>query len=513
MSLSYLQLLQQLHALPASQRDTESFLRLFFQEDQIGSDQWNMALKTLTVDRIDLTVSADAEGVEGTLRWNEAEHCPEYVTGLGNVVQINKETWDIGVNKTGEEAVDGKVVYASGVQGNRLAYDYADARDGNKVSFVGVVTAPTGDNQEGPVTAWGFVNDLDTSAWVPGTKLYVAADDTGDLTSTPPAAPNFVIWVATVGIQHATQGSIFVAPRLDFGNGVTLTDLHTSTMTSGNLTAGNYAQFGADGSFTPKGTATFPSVVCLDYTNSTAARDAEENIHGDLHLVASGHDLSAGALTLTAGADFGLGKLVIVVNAGTDFDGAIDVLGTQVDRDTGTRTVSQTDSITVDTLTTDTSTADDGNGVTIHNLVNAYITSDWYTAESANIVISSSDTTITDIDVYHCSFEQFNDAEQITITTVDTNLFALAAAGTMSLYVYAVEVTGDKVDIQPFVSFMEGNTYFAAEEYYREPRRGNLNKVLSGTTDGFFISAKFGGINKFADIYIKVWATVLTTMP
>jgi hypothetical protein len=52
MALSYLQLLQRLYALPANARSVESFLRLFFQENSIGSDQWDAVFKDLTIDTL-----------------------------------------------------------------------------------------------------------------------------------------------------------------------------------------------------------------------------------------------------------------------------------------------------------------------------------------------------------------------------------------------------------------------------------------------------------------------------
>lgn len=177
----------------------------------------------------------DATGApttEGTVNWNNAENCLEFQTGLGNVVQVGKELGDSGINKTGGTVTDGQVVYASGAQGKKMEFSYADARDANKCSFVGVVTYSAANNAEGPVTSYGTVNNLDTSGWVEGTKLYVAANGTGNLTSIAPAAPNFRVWVATVTYSHVSQGSIFVDPKLDYSNGITLTGLDVN----GNLT-------------------------------------------------------------------------------------------------------------------------------------------------------------------------------------------------------------------------------------------------------------------------------------
>ena len=186
------------------------------------------------------------------LRWNEAEHCPEYVTWLGNVAQLNKEIWEVWVNKTWVTATDWKCVYASWVQGNRLAYNFADASDGNKCAFVWVVTASTLNNEEWPVTAWWMVNNLNTSAWAQWTKLYVSADWSGDLTDVAAPFPNYRIWVAIVVNQHITQGSIFVAPKIDHSNGITfhsldiITLLTSSTAKFGNTDEWSFSEFEAD---------------------------------------------------------------------------------------------------------------------------------------------------------------------------------------------------------------------------------------------------------------------------
>lgn len=197
-----------------------------------------------------------------SLRWNEQDRCLEYISPLGNTVQIGQEQWDIGVNKTGGQVLDGRVVYASGIQGGRLTFDYADASIAAKCALVGVVTAPTDDNQEGPVTTFGRVHDLDTSAWIEGTKLYIAADATGVLTDTAPPVPNFRIWVATVLYQHPTQGAIFVFPRIDHANGITFTSLDILTSLTaaeakfGDLVAGDFSEFEVDGTYKANGAAT-----------------------------------------------------------------------------------------------------------------------------------------------------------------------------------------------------------------------------------------------------------------
>jgi hypothetical protein len=182
--------------------------------------------------------NAPAE-IEGEVDWNPDDHTLNINTGFGNVVQVGQEVFGIGVNKTGAQVDDGKVVYLSGVQGNRPTMDYADARDEEKVQIVGVVTANIADNQEGPVTTFGIVRGYDTSGYPIGTKLYIAGDATGDLTDTVPSGTDQVVWMAST-LNQTVNGAIFVNP---VKNGVVLLagrpggqQIFGDTSAGGNLT-------------------------------------------------------------------------------------------------------------------------------------------------------------------------------------------------------------------------------------------------------------------------------------
>lgn len=174
---------------------------------------------------------------EGEVWWDATDRTLNIYTGIGNILQVGQEQFGIGVNKTGDVTSDGKVVYFSGVQGNRPTFDYADASDGSKISIIGVCTTANGNNEEEAITTFGFVRNFDTSAWVAGTLLYVAADGTGTMTSTAPSAPNYRVRVGVVTNQHATQGSMFVFPGIDYADGVTLHSLYvvTDSIFGGNI--------------------------------------------------------------------------------------------------------------------------------------------------------------------------------------------------------------------------------------------------------------------------------------
>ena len=164
--------------------------------------------------------------VAGYVRWNEQAYCLEYVSGLGNIVQIGQENWGIGRNDTGGAVSHGQVVYMkSTATGYKPNFGLAKADVGSTCSHIGVVTAAIAANQVGPVTTFGLVNDVDTSAWSEGTQLYLSATTAGALTATAPDAPNFRIAVATVLYSHSQHGILFVYPHLNWANGITITNL------------------------------------------------------------------------------------------------------------------------------------------------------------------------------------------------------------------------------------------------------------------------------------------------
>ncbi len=196
---------------------------------------------------------------------------------------------------------------------------------------------------------------------------------------------------------------------------------------------------------------------------------------------------------------------MVVVNAGTDLAGDITVTGDSVDRDTGVITVGDTDTITIDALSTDGSDTD-GNGNTRHSFTGAYISSKWFTG---TVTLSTVDLTLTDVDVYHVSFEQFNDSPNLVVTTFDINAFTTSVNAEIDAYLYSLEVTGDKCDIARIASLnvgTDGETAIA-DKYWRL-RRGAIAKSLDGTTDGVWVAIFYANNPALVqDMTMKVWAT------
>lgn len=134
-----------------------------------------------------------------------------YSETVGVTLDIGKESVITVVNLTGSQLVDGELVYINGESGGwpTVARAQADVASTSQ-SIVGMVTAPIAIGGIGDVCVSGIVHDLDTSAYAPGTELYLSATTPGGFTGTPPLQPSYVVEVATVVTQSATAGKVYV---------------------------------------------------------------------------------------------------------------------------------------------------------------------------------------------------------------------------------------------------------------------------------------------------------------
>jgi len=244
-----------------------------------------------------------------------------------------------------------------------------------------------------------------------------------------------------------------------------------------------------------------PGSHCVALSNFTESvgLDTEETIHGGLISLSTNDALSSGVDIdpLTTG----IGKLVFVINAGSDIAGTLTVTGTSVDRNTGVQTASDTDDIVIDALTTDDSGTDNGNPV--HAFTGAYITSKWFVG---TVVVSTTDLNLSDVDSWGCSFEQLNDAPRYVITTLDASFVGAVGASTFDAYLYALDVTGSKLNLTRDGTINSGATVSGLP--YRL-RHGNIGKAMNGANDGFFVETFAGHNNRIVSLTLKVWCKVI----
>ena len=246
--------------------------------------------------------------------------------------------------------------------------------------------------------------------------------------------------------------------------------------------------------------------MLLPFTFPLNNKDSLPGLHGALFQTGSqsGIVLNSGQ-TITD--DFGTSKALFVVNAGVDTAGTFTITGTSVDRNTGAETASDTEVITIAGLTTDSSTTD-SNGNPVHAFSNAYMSSKWW---KGTITLSTTTVELSDIDIYQCGFEQFNDIGELTIETVDLTYTTLNTTAEMDAYCYAVEVSNGVATITKISELHHATGQNDA--VYRK-RQGGINKDLDTTTDGIFfdIFTLPASQEYFAGFSANIWANVDETV-
>lgn len=151
------------------------------------------------------------EHVEGAVHyrggtWNFARSIPGVVVNLPEEVQT-----PLSQNTSGGLLANGTAVYVSGATGNKPTLGRASNADASSQSMIGLVTHDIASNGYGYATTYGLVRELNTSAWVEGTELFLGVD--GALTHVPPVVPSRLVSVGYVVYQHASAGEVLVSIR------------------------------------------------------------------------------------------------------------------------------------------------------------------------------------------------------------------------------------------------------------------------------------------------------------
>lgn len=206
------------------------------------------------VDYIDFdTASVITQPVAGRLSWNNTDGTLDLgLKGSNVTLQIGQENVVRVVNKTGANLLEAdffavrlRTVAEGGAQGQRLAVKLAQGdNDLDSATTIGLVTENITDNQEGFITVFGNVSEINTTGaksyggtetWVDGDILYLSPYYPGYLTNVKPIAPNHMVVIGYVVYAHANHGKIFV--KVD--NGYEIDELHNVRINTGSLTSGN----------------------------------------------------------------------------------------------------------------------------------------------------------------------------------------------------------------------------------------------------------------------------------
>jgi len=164
-----------------------------------------------------LTDIPDPSHKEGLLFYDKNDHCLAYFNEDENVkVSLSREQMVRVFNDHPTAVPDGLACYIDGAIGGwpTIGLTVASSRSQTE-STIGICTGRIEAYDYGYICVSGNVNGINTSAYPPGTILYIS-NTPGELTSTPLLQPSFNVEVATVLTQSATTGAILV--RVDKKN-------------------------------------------------------------------------------------------------------------------------------------------------------------------------------------------------------------------------------------------------------------------------------------------------------
>lgn len=156
----------------------------------------------------------------GLMQWNKNELTVDINLADDSVLQVGQETLYRVKNQTGSTLTDGTAVMFAGSLGNSGIF-LCQPMIGNGTYpsdyFMGVVTHDILDGEDGYVTHFGKVRNINTTGadvgetWNDGDILYLSPTTAGKLTKNRPSAPNNSITVCAVIHAH-NNGTLFVRP-------------------------------------------------------------------------------------------------------------------------------------------------------------------------------------------------------------------------------------------------------------------------------------------------------------
>jgi len=185
---------------------------------------------TMPFDSITFNTAKDGTVGVGEVEYNDTQG--SLIQGLkGGLVTnvIGQQLHQRVNNRTGATLAKGDVVYLSGSQGNRITVAKAlGVTDAFSANTFGIVAESILNNQSGYVITEGLITNINTSALVEDSAVYLSPTVAGGLTSTKPQAPQHTIYIGVCVKSNAGSGELFVKIR----NGQELDELHDVRISS-----------------------------------------------------------------------------------------------------------------------------------------------------------------------------------------------------------------------------------------------------------------------------------------
>lgn len=189
-------------------------LRIYF--NQLDSETPNKAY-SYRADKFIFNLANSVVEEQGAMSWNPVDETVNLGMAYGVTQQIGQETYARVANQTGVTIPSGTVVGFAGATADALLVaPYLANGSQPSLYILGVMTHDLPDSGEkGYCTTWGFVRNIDTSAFSVGDILYASPTVAGEFTKVKPTAPNNVIPLAACIVSDATNGVVFVRPTIE----------------------------------------------------------------------------------------------------------------------------------------------------------------------------------------------------------------------------------------------------------------------------------------------------------
>ena len=202
----------------AAQQALDSIAAMADVLDVVASQPATQNNNSISTDYIDFDGAAPHTSKIRRLAWNGVDQTLDLGMEYDVTQQIGLEQYARVANFTGVTIPNGTVVGFTGAVPDSALSIAPYLADGATPSLyvVGVMTHDLPDNGDrGYCTTFGFVRDLNTSAFTLGDILYASPTVAGAFTNVKPTAPDNVVPVAAVLKVGTTDGVIFVRPTIE----------------------------------------------------------------------------------------------------------------------------------------------------------------------------------------------------------------------------------------------------------------------------------------------------------
>jgi hypothetical protein len=259
----------------------------------------------VTTDYVLLDTAATPTLQTGMFAWNDTDGTSDLRLKGNNVtLQIGQEEVIRIVNKTGSNLLESqyKVVRTrtaaeGGAQGQRLAVLLAQANTkANHTGILGLVTENINNNQEGFVTSFGFVRNINTTGslqgqtWNDGDTLWLSDSVAGGLTNFEPTT--HAVQIGYVTYSHSNNGKIFVKIDEGVDELSELHDVNTSSISADQLLKRN-----SSNTFWENWTPNFLTPSNVSGTTNYVSKFTGTNTVGNSQIFDNGTNVGIGTAT------------------------------------------------------------------------------------------------------------------------------------------------------------------------------------------------------------------------